>query len=135
MHPALVAAFQRMVAGAARPRLTEVGRHLTRLAARRGIRPPSRASLYNALPMLPGTSYAVEGLPAPVRDALYNLDGAGPVPGRQVAFYSFNYGSLAAMSFAAGLPWLDLYQAGRLRGWRPRSRGVLLAALRARGRR
>jgi hypothetical protein len=49
-------------------------------------------------------------------------------------FYCLNYGSLAAMSFAAGLPWLDLHQARHLRGWRPRSRGLLDAVLRARGR-
>lgn len=55
------------------------------------------------------------------------------MPGPQLAFYCLNYGSLAAISYAAGLPWLDLYQAGRLRGWRPRSRGLLDAVLRARG--
>jgi non-specific serine/threonine protein kinase len=32
----------------------------------------------------------------------------------------------------AGLPWLDLYQARRARGWRTRSRGLLDAVLRAR---
>jgi hypothetical protein len=55
------------------------------------------------------------------------------VPGHQLAFYCFNYGSLGAISYAAGLPWLDLYQARRMRGWRPRSFGLLLAVMRRRG--
>jgi hypothetical protein len=55
------------------------------------------------------------------------------VPGHQLAFYCFDYGSLAAISFAAGLPWLDLYQARRMRGWRPRSFGLLAAVMRRRG--
>ena len=54
------------------------------------------------------------------------------VPGHQLAFYCFNYGTSDVMSFAAGLPWLDLYQAAHLRGWWPRSRGLLDASLRAR---
>jgi hypothetical protein len=73
------------------------------------------------------------GVRAPARATLYNVASDAVVPGRQLAFFCFNYGSLPAISFAAGLPWLDLYQATRLRGWRPRSRGLLLAARRARG--
>ncbi|HVS12347.1 MAG TPA: hypothetical protein VMV46_00345 [Thermoanaerobaculia bacterium] len=72
-------------------------------------------------------------LPAPVRESLYNLSEDGTVPGHQLAFHCFNYGSLQAMSFAAGLPWLALYQAARLPGWRPRSKGLLDAILRTRG--
>jgi hypothetical protein len=64
---------------------------------------------------------------------LYNLGPTGTVPGHQLAFYCFNYGSLAAVSYAAGLPWLDLHQARRLQGWRPRSRGLLDAVMRVRG--
>jgi hypothetical protein len=70
---------------------------------------------------------------SPVVDALYNLSPADRIPGHQLAFYCFNYGSLAAISYAAGLPWLDLYQARFLRGWRPRSAGLLEAVMRARG--
>ena len=51
--------------------------------------------------------------------ALYNLGPGARVPGRQLAFYCLNYGSLSAMSFAATLPWLDLHQARHVRGWRP----------------
>ena len=92
-----------------------------------------RASLYNALARIEGHTYAIADLPAPVARALYNLAATGRVPGHQLAFYCFNYGSVPAISFAAGLPWLDLYQARRFRGWRPRSAGLLEAVMRARG--
>ena len=112
--------------------MTAVHRHLADLGARHGRRPPSRASLYRALSKIDGHAYDVSRLPRPVREALYNLAPRGAVPGHQLVFYCFNYGSLAAASYAAGLPWLDLYQAWRLRGWRPRSRGLLRAVMRAR---
>lgn len=96
------------------------------------LKPPVRASLYSALARLDGHIYAVAALPPAVVGALYNIAPDGRVPGHQLAFYCFNYGSLAAISFAAGLPWLDLYQARRLRGWRPRSLGLLLAVMRRR---
>ena len=94
-----------------------------------GRKPPARASLYNALARLD----AVATLPTPVVEALYNIAPDGRVPGHQLAFYCFNYGSLGAISYAAGLPWLDLYQARRMRGWRPRSFGLLSAVMRQRG--
>ena len=93
---------------------------------------PSRASLYNTLPRIPGHVYRVALLPPHVKEALYNLGPDGEVPGHQLAFYCFNHGSLAAVSYGAGLPWLDLYQALHLRGWRPRSLGLLQAAVRMR---
>ena len=92
-------------------------RRISARCAAGGVRPPVRASLYNALARIEGHSYAIADLPAPVADALYNLSPAHRVPGHQLAFYCFNYGSLAAISYAAGLPWLDLYQARLLRGW------------------
>ena len=76
-----------------------------------------------------GPSYALAELPAAVRSALYNMAGDAVVPGAQLAFYCFNYGELAAVHFAAGMPWLPLYQANRMRGWRGRSRGLLRAVL------
>ena len=103
------------------------------MCASAGLRPPSRASLYNAFSSIDAHSYAIQSLPPAVIDVLYNLDPGGMVPGHQLAFYCFNYGTLAAVSYAAGLPWLDLYQARRLRGWRPRSRGLLQAVMRVRG--
>jgi hypothetical protein len=98
-----------------------------------GLKPPARATLYNALARLDGHLYTVSTLPTPAVEALYNIAPEGCVPGHQLAFYCFNYGSLSAISFAAGLPWLDLYQARRMRGWRPRSFGLLAAVMRWRG--
>lgn len=108
-------------------------RRVTERCAAEGLEPPARSSLYNALSKLEGQRYDMPALPPAVTQALYNLAPTARVQGPQLAFYCLNYGSLAATSFAAGLPWLDLYQARRLRGWRPRSRGLLTAILRARG--
>jgi hypothetical protein len=98
-----------------------------------GLHPPSRATVYKLLGILPTPSYLVADLPPAVRSALYNLEPESRVPGHQVAFYCFNYGDLGAVSFAAGLPWLALYQARRLPGYRAKSRGLLHAVIRARG--
>lgn len=81
----------------------------------------------------PVRTYEMGALPPAVRETLYNLAEDGIVPGHQLAFHCLNYGGVEALSFAAGLPWLALYQAARLRGWRPRSRGLLEAILRTRG--
>ena len=81
---------------------------------------------------LPTPGHRVGDLPEAVRSALYNLDDETTVPGTQLAFYCFNYGGPTALSFAAGLPWLSLYQASRLRGWRRKSKGVLRAVMRVR---
>lgn len=112
--------------------MAAVQRGVVEFCVTNGLRPPSRASLYAAFSKIPGHTYPVSQLPPHVVDVLYNLAPSGTVPGHQLAFYCFNYGSLAAVSYAAGLPWLDLYQASRLRGWRPRSRGLLEAVMRAR---
>lgn len=98
-----------------------------------GRRPPSRATVYKLLDTLPTRTYRVAELPPAVRDALYNLDQETDVPGHQLAFYCFNYGTLPALSFAAGLPWLALHQALRLPGYRAKSRGLVEAVARARG--
>jgi len=116
-----------------RPSMAALQRRIGEVCAAQARRPPSRASLYNAFSRIEGHSYAISALPPHVVSALYNLSPSGSVPGHQLAFYCFNYGSMAAVSFAAGQPWLDLYQASRLRGWRPRSRGLLLAVMRVRG--
>lgn len=115
--------------------MTTVQRRLAEIARSRGWRSPSRATLYATIERLDGSRHEFARLPAAVRDALYNLTSLTPIPGHQLAFYCFNYGSPAAVSFASGLPWLDLHQASRLRGWRPRSRGLLAAALAVRARR
>jgi len=113
--------------------MVAIQRRIAGVCAERGLKTPSRASLYAALLRIPGKVYDVSSLPLHVREFLYNVGPTAALPGHQLAFYGFNYGSLAAASYAAGLPWLDLYQAARLRGWRPRSFGLLLAAMRARG--
>ena len=99
----------------------------------KGLVPPSRATVYKLLATLPTPRFNVAGLPSPVRNALYNLTDDTAVPAHQLAFYCFNYGDLAATSFAAGLPWLALYQAARMPGYRSRSRGLIEAVIRSRG--
>jgi len=112
--------------------MVEVRRRIGTVCQKHRLRPPARATLYNTLSKIEGHTFLASRLPQHVSDALYNLAPDARVPGRQLVFYCFNYGSLAAASYAAGLPWLDLYQASSLRGWRPRSRGLLHAVMRAR---
>jgi len=116
-----------------RPRMVDLLAALRRQCRQRGDACPSRATLYKLLHLVEGHSYDPAALPVPVRAALYNLNLERPVPGHQLAFYCFHHGDLRALSFAAGLPWLDLYQAARTPGWRPRTRGLLDAVLEARG--
>jgi hypothetical protein len=105
---------------------------LHRTCSRRGLTAPSRATTYKLLTGLPVPTFRVADLPASVQDALYNLAPDSEIPAHQLAFYCFNYGTLEAASFAAGLPWLAIYQAMRLRGYRPKSRGLIEAVARAR---
>jgi hypothetical protein len=133
LAPRARAALRRLVLGAERPRMVDLKRALAAACHRAGTRPPARATIYAALAMIEGHRYEAAALPPHVRAVLYNLDPSAAVPGHQLAFYCFNYGALDVVSFAAGLPWLDLYQAARLGGWRPRSRGLLEAVLRTRG--
>jgi hypothetical protein len=133
LSPLVIEGLRSQLLGMERPSMTAVSRAIADLCVWHGQRPPARASLYNVLPRIEGHTYEVATLPAAVRHALYNLDPRGPIRGSQLAFYCFNYGSLPAASFAAALPWLDLYQASCLRGWRPRSRGLLNAVMTVRG--
>jgi hypothetical protein len=118
--------------GQERPRARDVQRELGRLCARIGARAPSRATIYNALARCRAQRYVASELPASVRLALYNIADDAELDGAQVAFYAFNYGDLSAACWAAGMPWLALHGAARMRGWRPKSRGLLLAAMRRR---
>jgi hypothetical protein len=112
--------------------MAQISRRLDAVCLAQGLRSPSRASISNSLEKIPGHTFQALRLPPHVCEALYNLAPDANVPGHQLAFYCFNYGSLAAVSYASGLPWLDLYQASFLRGWRPRSRGLFHAAMCAR---
>ncbi len=98
----------------------------------RGFEPPSRATVYKLMATLPGPALRVAELPAPVRAALYNQAPETEVPAHQVAFYCFNYGDRRAVSYAAGLPWLAIYQALKTRGFRRKSRGLAEAVARVR---
>lgn len=120
-------------AGYDRPAMPELLAGVAEICRDKGLTPPSRASVYKLLSTLAPPRFTVAGLPPSVRHALYNLTGDTDVPAHQLAFYCFNYGDLAAISFAAGLPWLALYQAARMPGYRSRSRGLVEAVLRARG--
>jgi hypothetical protein len=116
-----------------RPAMAEMRQRVAEGCRRQELAPPSRATLYKLLARTPTRTYRLGDLPPAVRNALYNLEPESDVPAHQVAFYCFNYGDLRAISFAAGLPWLALYQARRLPGFRAKSRGLLDAVATARG--
>lgn len=133
MDPRIRRKLRALLAVLERPSISVVLADLRAFCEKRGLKTPSRATVYAFVPRCPSHLYVVAELPEHVRDALYNLDPAGTVPGHQLAFYAFQYGDSRAASFAAGLPWLDLYQADRMRGWRDRSHGRLRAVLQRRG--
>jgi hypothetical protein len=123
---------QRLLGGSERPPMRSIMASLRRFCTERGLRVPSRATLYRFMADVPIHEYVAADLPVAVQASLYNLGPDARIPGHQLAFYAFNYGDARAMSFAAGLPWLDLYQAARMRGWRAMSLGPLRAAMRRR---
>jgi hypothetical protein len=125
-------ALRQLLHGQDRPAMRQLERSIAARCRRLRRKTPSRATLYAFLDRCPPHQYRIAELPAAVKEALYNLDPEGTVPGPQLAFYAFQYGDTRAMSFAAGLPWLDLHQASRMRGWRPRNLGLLHAVLRRR---
>jgi hypothetical protein len=121
-----------LLQGQERPRVRTIMQRLSDHCAARGLRAPARATIYQSMERMPPRSYDVTSLPEAAQGALYNLVGTRQVPGHQLAFYCLNYGGLEAISFAAGLPWLALYQAARMPGWRRRSSGLLEAIRRVR---
>ncbi|HYN43207.1 MAG TPA: hypothetical protein VE129_15630 [Thermoanaerobaculia bacterium] len=129
----VLAALAETLSGHDRPSMAEILVQVGRRCRREGLEPPSRATVYKLLKSLPTPVYRVSHLPPQVRHALYNLESESDVPAHQVAFYCFNYGDLAAVSFAASLPWLAIHQALRMPGYRARSRGPVEAVARARG--
>lgn len=133
MPAAVAIKLESLLGSEERPPMRVIQSELQEFCRHAGHRMPSRATLYACLRSSPTERYVPACLPKAVQTALYNLDMDAPVPGHQLAFYCFNYGDLAAASFAAGLPWLALYQAAHMRGFRPKSRGLLEAVLRVRG--
>jgi len=119
--------------GQERPSIRQLQAELAQLSSSLGFRPVSRATIYNAVARCRPARMRAKDLPAYVRLALYNLDLTSTVDAAQVAFYAFNYGDLRAVCWAAGMPWLALYHAARVRGWRPKSLGLLLATMQCRG--
>jgi hypothetical protein len=67
---------------------------------------PSCASLYNAIKRAKSPVYRVADLPKAVQDTLLNVDNP-EIDGAHLAFCILNYGSLEALRFAAGLPWIS----------------------------
>lgn len=121
-----------------KPSMAEVEQELRAFCSSRAFRPIARASLYNALARMRVPALEWPSLPEAVRQALYNFDPSVPsgrsgIPGDQVVFYAFNYGSTAAISFASALPWLCLRRAVRRPGWRPKSKALLQAIMKYRG--
>lgn len=133
VHPRVRTWLQAELSGQDRPSITAVLARLADYCRRRQLPAPSRATVYKLVATLPTATHCVAELPAPVQQALYNLVADSEVPAHQVVFYCFNYGDLAAMSFAAGLPWLALYQARLMPGFRGKCRGLLDAVAQARG--
>ena len=131
--PEVVEEFRRLAGSQDRPRMAEILAGIGRFCKARELRPPSRAALYRLLDRIPAHAYRLAALPHDVRLTLHNVDPTAPIPGDQIAFRCFHDGNLRALSFAAGMPWLDIHQARRKRGWRPKSRGLLEALCRARG--
>jgi hypothetical protein len=132
LAPAVEEKLMELLGAHERPSMTTVHASLSAFCARRGLHPPSRASLYNAMTRVVPPTYEARDLPVEVRRVLHNI-ADGQVPGHQVAFAAFNYGSERALSFAAGMPWPCLLQAARLSGFRPKSLALLRAVLAFRG--
>lgn len=116
-----------------RPSLTKLMDELRKFCSYKALPCPARSSVYNFAKHVRGNTYRPMDLHEELRASLYNLDLKSPVPGHQLVYYAFHYGTLAAVSQASGLPWIDLYQASLLPAWRPRSKGLLHSVMRARG--
>jgi hypothetical protein len=126
-------ALTKILAGQERPPTQQILRDLAVACTALGEKIPARATVYAFVAKAPTQAYRRSDLPQQVQSALFNLDDDAVVPGHQVAFACLNHGGMRAVCFAAGLQWLALYQAARMRGWRDKSRGLILAVLRARG--
>lgn len=133
LSPFVIGQLHQLLGGQQRPPMHRVLQQLKESCSRAGCKMPSRGTVYKFMAGATIHEYAIGQLSRQVQQALYNLDSQGTIPGHQLVFYCFNYGDLSAVSFAAGLPWIDLYQAAQMRGWRAKSRGLLEAVLTVRG--
>ena len=132
----VTSAIAQLFSGQERPSFSAVHRELVEQCERHGWPAPSRATLYNAVDVVPVPRLRWADLPDAVTRSLYNLAPGSEqetIPGDVVVFYAFNYGEPRALSFASGLPWLCLIRAERRPGWRPKSRALLRAVMRYRG--
>jgi hypothetical protein len=125
--------LNKALSGMDRPRFADLDASVARFSQEHGYSCPSKATLYHYLAIAPVPVFEFGNLPLSVRRSLYNLSDGSSVPAPQVVFAAFNYGEIAAISFAAGLPWLALYQADRIRGWRPKSYALFRAVMKGRG--
>lgn len=116
-----------LLADQERPSMRDLLRALEERCQTRGCKFPSRASVYHFLEKVVVHQFSISDLPKTVQACLFNLDPEGEIPGHQLVFYLINYGELPELCYAAGMPWIDLYQALRLRGYRPKRRGLLEA--------
>jgi hypothetical protein len=116
-----------------RPSIGKLIAELSDFCRTNGLKAPSRITVYRFIETMGPPSYEIAELPGHVREALYNLGDSGHIPGDQLAFYCFNYGGPAAVSFASGLPWICLHAAKRMNGYRPGGRGLLEAVVNTRG--
>ena len=133
LDPEVLACVTEALTGQERPRTREILAEISRGCRARALEPPSRATVYKLMAGFSGPAFVVGDLPPEVQAALYNLTPESEVPPHQIAFACFNHGDLRAVSFAAGLPWLAIHQALRLREYRKKSRGLLEAVARVRG--
>jgi hypothetical protein len=129
----IVEFLNKALSGLDRPRFADLEADVARFSDEHGFSCPSKATLYYYLTIAPLPAFEFGSLPLSVRASLYNLGDGSRVPAHQVVFAAFNYGDIGAISFAAGLPWLALYQADRTRGWRPKSHALLRAVMKGRG--
>lgn len=116
---AVVGALLKMMRRQERPPMREMLDEIAEVCRQIRETTPSRATIYRFMAQCPPRQVRIADLPDSVRETLYNLDHNGLVPGHQLAFYAFSFGDMRALSFATGLPWPDLYQADRMRGWPP----------------
>ena len=128
LAPRVEARLQRLLDTADPPRVSEIDRELRAFCRSTGARAPSRATIYNAMARIESESIDRRRLPDSVARTLHNV-GGDRIPGHQVVFAAFNYGDTRALCYAAGLPWAYLLRASQLRGWRPKSRALLMATL------